>query len=374
MRRGVAGAGVWGIVRQSSARTVLAGWLVAGVALGGCSVLPQHGVVARPLGTLPVPAQQQITTVAVQRGNVVNSAQLAGQLQPRQTALLYFRVNGQVKTLNMSNNKMVHAGDVLATLDTGNLAFQINQAQLTIERDQLHIDDVANSVNTSPPVSQADAEKRTVQLQQAQIQLQQDDEALQKLQLQLAQYQIVAPFDGRIMNVSKHLGDGVGQFEVIAQLQDTSGVRFVAKLTAAQAQIISPGQAVKLTLSSDPQNAYTTTVNSVQIPSDNAVAIAKQNNGLGGLTDPQVTLNPPKGFTSTPDDVGTAFTAIVTVAEADSVLYLPKNVVFALNGLDYVNLYENGHVLQRPVTVGLGGDQDTVISSGLNEGDTVVQQ
>ena len=361
-------------MRHWSARTVLVGWLVAGMAVGGCAVLPRHGVVAHPLGALPVPSQQQITTVPVQRGNVLSTAQVAGQLQPRQTALLYFNIGGQIQTLNMTNNKMVHQGDVLATLDPGNLSFQITQAQYTIARDQLHIDDVKNSVQTSPPVSPADASQRTVQLQQAQIQLQQDQQALEKLQLQAAKYQIVAPFDGRIMNVGKHLGDGVGAFQVIAELQDTSSVRFVAKLTAAQALIVTPGQQVKLTLSSDPQNAYNTTVNSVQIPSANAVAIAKQNGGLGGMTDPQVTLEMPNGYKPKPDDVGTAFTAVITVSEVDNALYLPKNVVFSLNGLDYVNLYENGHVLQRPVTVGLGGDQYTVISSGLNEGDTVVQQ
>ncbi len=337
-------------------------------------VFPKHGVVAHPLGALPVPAQQQIATVSVQRGNVPYTAQVAGQIQPAQTAELYFVVGGQIKALNIKNNQMVHKGDVLATLDTGSLPFQINQMNLTIQRDQLHIDDVENSVQTSPPVSVADAQKRTVQLQQAQIQLQEDQHALQKLQLQLAQYEIVAPFDGRVVNVGVHLGDGVGQYQVIAQLQDTSGVRFVAKLSATQAPIVATDQSVKLQLSSDPNNPLNTTVNSVQIPSDTAVAIAKQNGGFGGLTDAQVTFNLPAGYKPKVSDIGTAFTAIITVAEADNVLYLPKNVVFSLNGLDYVNLYKNGQVVQRPVTVGLGGDQDTVITSGLSEGDQVVSQ
>jgi macrolide-specific efflux system membrane fusion protein len=347
--------------------------LVGSLVLSGCMLIPAVGVVAHPATVLPEPKEQRLTTVQVQTGDVVRTVQVAGQVQPRQTAYLYFQVGGKIQTLNMRNGQMVRAGDVLATLDPGNLPFQIHQQELTIERDQLHIHDLVQSATLNPPTSAADALQRSFELQQAQLQLEQDQQALRRLQLDLARYQIVAPFSGRIMNVSKHLGDGVGAGEIIAQLQDTSGVRFVAKLTADQARIVAPGQPVVLTLSSQPNDKLTTTVHSVQIPSDAQIAIAKQNNGLGGLSDPQVTLALPSGYTPKIDDIGASFTAIITVAEADNVLYLPKNVVYSLNGLAYVNLYKDGRVVQRPVSLGLEGDQYMVITAGLQDGDTVVQ-
>lgn len=353
-----------------AAAVLAAGSLVA----AGCGLLPKQGVVAHPLSVLPVPAQQQVATVTVQTGTVVASQQVAGTVAPLQTALLYFTVGGKVATLNMRNNQVVQKGDVLATLDSGNIAFQISQMGLTIQQDQLHINDLENSLQTSPPTSAEDAANRMVAVQQAQLQLQADQLQQQKLQLQLQQYQIVAPFSGKLTNVSVHTGDGVGQYQVLAQLQDMEGAQFIATLTPAQAQIISPGQPVALTLSSNPQAKLATTVNSVQVPTDQAAAIAQANGGLGGLTKPQVTLNLPGGYTFNPSDIGSSFNAVITVAEADNVLYLPKGVVFQFNGLDYVFLVKNGQTVERPVTVGLGGDQDIVITAGLQDGDTVLQQ
>jgi len=349
--------------------------LLASFAVAGCGLLPRQGVVARPLNTLPLPATQKVATVTVAQGTVTNTVQIAGTVAPLQTAQLYFTTGGTVKTLNIINDQIVQKGDVLATLDSGNIAFQLSQMALTLQRDQLQIQDVESSLQTSPPTSTAAAEKRMSQVAQAQLQLNTDQLQQQNLQLQMAEYQIVAPYAGKVTNVSVHLQDSVGQYQVIAQLEDIEGDSFVAQLTPAQANIVSPGQPVKLTLASDPQAALTSTINSIQIPSTQASAIAQANPGVGGLTQPQATLNTPTGYTFKPSDVGGAFTALVTVAEVDNALYLPAtHVVFSFNGLDYVFLYKAGRTIERPVSLGLQGNTDIVITGGLNVGDTVIEQ
>lgn len=355
-------------------RRLLAVVAVAGVAVTGCGVVPQMGVVSHPQTALPNPATQQVSTVPVQQGNLVASVQVAGQVQPRQQALLYFTLSsgGVIATLNIKNGDVVHQGQVLATLDSGNLAFQINQQNLTIQRDQLHINDLENSLQLQPPTSPESAANLNFGLQQAQLQLKQDQLALEQLQLQLAQYQITAPFNGVISNLGVHLGQYVGAYQVVAHIQDVSGAYFVAKLNPADVSEISPGLPVVLSLAAHAQSKYTTTVNSVQVPSAAAVAIAKANNGFGGLTQPQVTLNLPSNYAFNPGDIGGAFTAIITVAQRDNVLYLPNNVISSFQGLDSVNVDINGRIVQRQVTLGLQGDTGVQITAGLQAGDMVV--
>ncbi len=350
--------------------------LCASVVAGGCGfrLVPALGVVAHPANNLPLPKTQQVTTVAVTQGNVTATQQVAGQVQPIRTALLYFTTGGTVQTLNMTNGQTVTAGQLLAALGTGNLPFQISQAGLTIQRDQLQILNIENSLQTSPPTSPQAAQSRMVELKDAQMQLQADQLSQQKLKLQLAADEIVAPFSGVIQNVKVQTGQGVGSYQVLAQLEDTSAGVFVAKLTAAQAVVISPGQPVKLSLSTAPQSALHTTVATVQIPSSDAAAIAQQNSGLGGLTSPQATLAIPSGYKFSPKDIGAAFNGVVTVAEANNVLYLPSTDILQLNGLDYVFLYDKGRTIERPVSLGLEGGGNTVITGGLQAGDTVVAQ
>jgi RND family efflux transporter MFP subunit len=350
--------------------------LCASVVASGCGfrVLPALGVVAHPASNLPLPRTQQVTTVAVAQGNVTATQQIAGQVQPIRTALLYFTTGGIVQTLNMTNGQSVTAGEVLATLNTGNLAFQISQAGLTIQRDQLQILNVENSLQTSPPTSPQAAQNLMVQIKDAQLQLQADQLSQQKLKLDLAKDEIVAPFSGVIQNVKIQTGQGVGPYQVLAELEDTSAGVFVAKLTAAQATEVSPGQPVKLSLSTAPQSALYTTIATVQIPSSDAVAIAQQNSGLGGLSNPQATLAIPTGYKFSPKDIGAAFNGVVTVAAANNVLYLPSADILQLNGLDYVFLYDKGRTIERPVSLGLEGGGNTVITGGLKAGDTVVSQ
>jgi len=355
---------------------MLAAVTVAGLSVAGCGILPQTGVTTRPLSVLPTPATQQISTVPVQQGTVTASVQVAGQVQPKQRALLYFTLSGggQIATLNMQNGSTVQKGQILATLDSGNLAFQISQQNLTLQRDQLHIDDLETSVQSQPPTSPESAANLNFGLQQAQIQLEQDQLHLVQLQLQLAKYQIRAPFSGAITNMNVHLGQYVGAYQVVAQIEDTSAVEFVAKLNPAVVAEVSPGLAVELSLAAHSQQKYTTTVGSVQVPTPPAVAIANANHGFGGLTQAQVTLNLPSGYVVNAGDIGGAFTAIITVAQRSGVLYLPNSggIITSFEGLDSVNLDVNGQIVQRKVTLGLQGDASVQITAGLQQGDQVV--
>jgi multidrug efflux pump subunit AcrA (membrane-fusion protein) len=72
---------------------------------------------------------------------------------------------------------------------------------------------------------------------------------------------------------------------------------------------------------------------------------------------------------------GTTSDAAITIAKREGVLCLPRSVVRA-SGVDEVVLkvWSDQAIETRTVTVGLRGDSDVEILTGLNEGDQVVIQ
>ncbi len=103
--------------------------LVALFTLAGCG-----GRGAAPTPTLvPTPIVAQKPTYTVQRGTVTKSLELAGRVTPVRQQEMFFRTDGYVKAVYFQRGEAVKAGDVLAELETGDLAIQSAQAQLALQ-------------------------------------------------------------------------------------------------------------------------------------------------------------------------------------------------------------------------------------------------
>jgi membrane fusion protein, macrolide-specific efflux system len=67
-----------------------------------------------------------------------------------------------------------------------------------------------------------------------------------------------------------------------------------------------------------------------------------------------------------------AATADIITATATDVLYIPSAALVTQSGQNYAQVLQSGKEVQVPVEVGLSSDTDTVITSGLTEGETVI--
>jgi HlyD family secretion protein len=74
-------------------------------------------------------ATVNVQTAPVQRGNLQATVNTAGNVAPVQQVTLNFQTAGQVKTVNVQVGDQVKTGQVLATLDTSDLQFQVANAQ-----------------------------------------------------------------------------------------------------------------------------------------------------------------------------------------------------------------------------------------------------
>jgi hypothetical protein len=88
-----------------------------------------------------------------------------------------------------------------------------------------------------------------------------------------------------------------------------------------------------------------------------------------------VTYNVTVGLTNPPSAVKPGMTANLTVVvdSRDNVLHVPTADVSTRGGVSMVTVMQNDKQVVQPVTTGLVGDQSTEITSGLTEGETVVE-
>lgn len=348
---------------------VCAAALVA-VGASGCSLLPTEPVSLSNV-KIQLPPPPAPLTVKVQQGNVTLSAQVAGQVQSTHVENLYFVSGGRVGSVSVSNGQTVSQGQVLASLDTGSLPFNIQSGQLAVQRDQLAIAQLQQQDQASPPLNQDQAQQQAIQMEQAQLTLQQDQTNLANQQQQLANDEVIAPFSGVVNDVAVNPGDQVTGYQVVMDISDPSSQAFIANPDSTTAQELSVGVPLTLTMSTNPKQTFHGTIASIFVPTAAQIAAAEQSGNPNGIPVPQATLHV-TDYPGTPP-LGATFSATIIMQEAKNVLYLPADAVHQFGGSSYVELYQNGVITDQPIQVGLQGDTDWEITKGVKVGEEVVE-
>jgi HlyD family secretion protein len=199
-------------------------------------------------------------------------------------------------------------------------------------------------------------------LMSAQQQLTNARLALQLAQDKLTGTTIAAPIAGKVLSVAGTVGaqqspDGSG-FIVLGDLTDTA-VR--AQFSEADVASLAVGQPATITLPNQDSKQVQGKVSQIDPAGTTSGRLVR----YGVLV----------AFDAVPADLllGESANVAVTTASAGNVLYVPSAGVTATsNGVGTVTVRTGGHDERRTVRIGLRGDQDTEIQSGLGEGDELV--
>ena len=137
------------IVRRylAAARPPLALAFFAGlvIALAGCEFFV---ATVAPTPTLVTSASSSSRPlVAVERGTVEQAIRATGRIVAREREDLYFLSGGRIKGVTVRQGDLVEPGDVLAELETGNLASQVAAAQESFETASLRVKAAQQALN-----------------------------------------------------------------------------------------------------------------------------------------------------------------------------------------------------------------------------------
>lgn len=262
----------------------------------------------------------------------------------------------------------------------------VTQAQASLTQAQNVLDQENLSIAAKRYVSPAVILQDQAQVATAQENVAQDQKTLSETTL-------VAPFDGTVTALSGAVGETVGGggnssassasagsggggsgggsssasssgssssssgFLTLANLSD---LQVVAGFPEASAVKVKVGQPATVTLS-----ATNATVSGA------VTAISPTPTVVSNVVTYDVTVslqNPPSSVRT-----GMSTTVAVVVASASNALELPSSAITTTGGRSTVELLKNGKQVLTPVTVGLVGDTDTQILSGLSAGEQVAE-
>ena len=178
----------------------------------------------------------------------------------------------------------------------------------------------------------------------------------------LESLEIKAPFNGIVFEVSAEAGQTYQAETALFKVGDPKALEVVANITEEDYPIVSVGQAVELFFDARSDVTVLGKVDRI---------IPKRIEGDSPRYHIYITLN------DVPDGLADGMTAdaAITITKRENVLCLPRSIVRA-SGVDEVTLkvWVNQTEETRKVIVGLRGDSDVEILSGLTEGDQVVIQ
>jgi len=326
----------------------------------GCFAMPvEEPVLPPPIRTAPEP--RPIRTTLVTRGDVFRFSTPQATYMPVRTETLRFSVADRlIKGVYAQVGDHVREGDILAELEDPNIDNQLQSVrqdenwlllQLSQVNERLRFA-IGQAEATGTPFDDsqylADRARFQSELDLARMRIYHLEEAASNLQIR-------APFDGVIiwaMDFSGVMWSGIGQnvISIVDQGQ------YIFRLTGPYVAHFEVGQMHEMTIYGqiflaeviDPE------AESIQVGSPDSEAFFR-------ITDGEM-----------PEVTSRTRGAIFLLHDAAyDVLMLPNNLINTVDGRVFVHVMENGILVMRDVEIGLIGNTQTEIISGLEEGDEV---
>lgn len=255
----------------------------------------------------------------------------------------YNSAQAQYQTaLRQSDAERVNAGAQLdnarAALNSAEAAYRLAEAQ----RSQL-----------LAPASSADTQSASAQVAASVA-------SLQIVQAQIAQAALRAPIDGKVVTVNAEVAELSPSGRPAVVLETTDEFKIEANISETEIGMVRIGQAVKVIIDALLNMSAEGTV----------AAIDPAANIIMGVVNYKATIvlnQPIAGLRSSM----TADLEILTDSRSN-VLMVPRRVLTKADGVYQVKVLEDNRVVERTVEVGLIGDSEAEIVSGLTEGEKII--
>ena len=350
------------------------------------------------------------STSKVVRGSVTTTVSAAGTMQAQASRTLGFTSSGTLTELDVKAGDSVLPGQVLARIDATNAQSAVDSAEQAVDSAQDDVDNAnaelaaasatpsacpstatntgartsaSTSASASPSPSasasrssggssctsnnsnnnQSRGNTSTDALLTAQQRLNNAKLTLTQANAKLAGTVITAPIAGKVLSVSGSIGGQAGSnFMVLAGASD---IVVRAQFTEAEIAHLALKQAAKITLPDQQGSSFTGSV--IQI------------DPAGTISNRLVRYVAIIAFDKVPDGLlyGQSANVVVTTSSVDNVLYVPSTAISnrqdsggAATGT--VSVVAGGKIERRTVQLGLRGDVNTEVKSGLAEGDEVL--
>jgi len=358
--------------------------------LGGAAVLALAAVIGTETGWLPAswnpwaraegnaqaerrPAERAVpvdVAVAAKKHLPVR-VDLLGTVTPIASVAVKTRVDTEIVGVHFQDGAMVRQGDVLFTLDARATEAQLHQAEGTLAKDQAQLEGAQRDMRRytdlvakgATPVTNLDNAKTQVATFEGSIRA--DQALIENLKVQIGYCTIRAQISGRVSMAAVKVGNFVRQADTmpIATIIQTAPVYVTfalpqGSLAELRASLANESANIEAIVPGDPRKA------------------AGQVTMIENTVDPTTGTVPVRATMPNSDEVlwpGTLVTVRLIFREEEAVS-VPSVAVQVGQSGSYVFVIKDGAATVQPVTVARTLDTQTVLSSGLNGGETVVTE
>jgi len=352
-------------------------WLLWGIAIAALAggAFASKNFWSSDRAAAQAPARQQgpravPVTVAVAASKKLPVQLVAlGTVTPIASVAIKSRLDTEIVGVHFADGASVAQGDLLFTLDGRALEAQIRQAEGQIARDQAQLEGAERDLRrytelvakNATPIINLDNAKTQADVFRAAIKT--DQGQLENLKVQLSYCTIRAPIAGRISSAAVKVGNFV-------RSADTAALATIVQMAPVYVTFAVPQRNVpdiRQALASE-----TATVEAV-VPGSGARA-SGQVTLIENTVDPATGMATIRATMPNADELlwpGTLVTAELTL-RIEQAITVPSAAVQVSQTGNFVYVVKDGVATVRPVKVARVVGTETVIESGVNDGDVVV--
>lgn len=308
------------------------------VILSSCFFFPKE----EPLLPPPVIKQDEVTyvTYSARKADITNRVVAGGYVVSRVEADCFFTAyTGNIKAIYPRPGDYVEEGDLIAELDAGELAFDVETARLKAELARL---DYA--------ASGKEAAKLAYELAQ---------NTYEQLRTRMDGSVVTAPMSGRVsFTESLRPGEEVNPYRVLARISDPAALCAAARLNDTNTDAFEVGVAVEIVVGGVSYGGVV-----AQTPKSAKAAATDDDRLIAEFGD------------TAPDFAEMGNFADIAVIKGKSVgaIVIPRNLVKSSGGKTYVQILDDDEVKKDvEVVTGIVNATEIEIVSGLREGQRVV--
>lgn len=308
-----------------------------------------------------------VRTVLVDSGPIVSSIRATGSVEALRNVRVASSVGGRLASLSVDVGAEVKKGQRLALIDNDD-ALQLDadrldvaSTEMELAQQQRQLDDLRadHAAGAEPRDRVTEAHER---LLQTQLKLRRARLKLEMTRQRLADTVVSAPIDGTVVQVSAQPGEVVAAGAPLLALVDRRSLEILARLEQGDAPRVRAGQAARVSVEGVADATADEKVLRVEpaLRQDSNADFLPVWISLSALAR-KVPVRPHQQV-----DVR------LTLESLPSATRLPLEALVTRGGRKSVWVVESGRLQALPVEVGLVGDRDFEVASGLRPGMEVV--
>ena len=319
----------------------------------------------------PVDDKVPVTVAKAEQKNVPVQIRAIGSVQPVSTVAVRAQVNGQLTRVWFREGDEVRRGQMLFTIDPRPYEAALQQAQANLARDEANLKNAESQAQRYAGLVQKDYvtkeeyDKMTAEAEAARATAAADRAAVENTRLQLSYCSIVSPIDGRTGSLMVHAGNLVSANSTspLVVINQVAPVYVQFAIPEAQLGQVRARGGINVPVAAAPQGGGNTIATGKLSFIDNAVDAT-----TGTITLKALFPNDNRALWP-----GQFVTVAMTLRERPNAVVVPAQAVQTGQRGQYVYVVKpDASVEMRPVSVEESVNQETIIGSGVQPGETVV--